>query len=275
MHGWLVSAPVRRGRWLAPARVARARGGTAAPDTGPLARSRDQDTRARDRAPSDRDRPRTAVLVHGIGVSRRYFTPLHEELAIDHRVVVPDLPGYGHSRHLDPPGSPGGHADAVLGLLDQLDVAQAVLVGHSMGTQVVTEMLVRRPAVATGAVLLGPISRSGIGSVPRLAARLLRCALHERPQITAVAVTDYLRCGLRRYRIDLPGMLDYPLAERLAETQVPVAVGRGAEDPVTRATALHVIAERAGVPPVDLARAGHAVMDRAVMRVAELCRAFS
>src|SRR5215218_9630361 len=39
----------------------------------------------------------TVVLVHGVIVSSRYLMPLGVELAGEHRVVVPDLPGYGMS----------------------------------------------------------------------------------------------------------------------------------------------------------------------------------
>ena len=37
------------------------------------------------------------VLVHGLGVSGRYFEPLGRELARTFRVTIPDLPGWGES----------------------------------------------------------------------------------------------------------------------------------------------------------------------------------
>lgn len=39
----------------------------------------------------------TVVLIHGIGVSRRYFSPLVKDLSRTHQVVTPDLPGFGDS----------------------------------------------------------------------------------------------------------------------------------------------------------------------------------
>jgi pimeloyl-ACP methyl ester carboxylesterase len=47
------------------------------------------------------------VLVHGIGVSSRYMTPIAIELAATCKVYAPDLPGFGlsakPSRILDVP----------------------------------------------------------------------------------------------------------------------------------------------------------------------------
>src|SRR5436305_13415472 len=39
------------------------------------------------------------VLVHGLGVSSRYMTPLATEWAREHAVYVPDLPGYGQAKN--------------------------------------------------------------------------------------------------------------------------------------------------------------------------------
>jgi hypothetical protein len=39
----------------------------------------------------------TIVLVHGSGLSGRYMIPTAERLALDFRVYVPDLPGFGDS----------------------------------------------------------------------------------------------------------------------------------------------------------------------------------
>jgi pimeloyl-ACP methyl ester carboxylesterase len=40
---------------------------------------------------------RTFLLIHGIGVSSRYFRRLIPELSRHGRVLAPDLPGFGHS----------------------------------------------------------------------------------------------------------------------------------------------------------------------------------
>src|SRR5690554_522591 len=83
----------------------------------------------------------TVVLIHGIGVSARYFGPLVRELARTHRVLAPDLPGFGRSPRPREVLSIEDHA-AVLAVLvtDHLGGGRAgrpVLVGHSMGVQVV------------------------------------------------------------------------------------------------------------------------------------------
>lgn len=45
----------------------------------------------------------SVVLVHGIGVSSRYFGPLEQHLSRDAHVVAPDLPGFGRSHMPDRP----------------------------------------------------------------------------------------------------------------------------------------------------------------------------
>src|SRR6187551_1240 len=86
----------------------------------------------------DHDDARSYVLVHGIGVSSRYFRPLAVELAKTGRVFLIDLPGYGAAPdpRRDVPLS--AHAGVLAGFLRESGLVEPVLVGHSMGTQVVS-----------------------------------------------------------------------------------------------------------------------------------------
>jgi pimeloyl-ACP methyl ester carboxylesterase len=84
---------------------------------------------------------RPVVLVHGVCMSRRFFARNAAALAEDFRVVSVDLRGHGES-----PPHEGGHTVAQYArdlrhLLDALALDGAVLVGWSMGTFVVWDMI--------------------------------------------------------------------------------------------------------------------------------------
>jgi non-heme chloroperoxidase len=84
---------------------------------------------------------RPVVLLHGVCMSRRFFERNTGPLAERFRVVNVDLRGHGES-----PASEGGHtvaqyAQDVKHLLDTLELDGAVLVGWSMGTFVVWDLV--------------------------------------------------------------------------------------------------------------------------------------
>lgn len=70
-------------------------------------------------------------------------------------VLAPDLPGHGRSAG-EPLPTVEALADWVIALLDTLGVAQAILIGHSMGSLVALEAAVRFPQRVARTALLGP-----------------------------------------------------------------------------------------------------------------------
>src|SRR5690606_12966074 len=101
------------------------------------------------------------VLVHGIGVSSRYFRPLALELVRHGSVYLIDLPGYGAAPDPRTEVTLDGHADAVASLLRGLTARETVVVGHSMGAQVVVSLARRHPPLVSRLVLLGPTMEPG------------------------------------------------------------------------------------------------------------------
>ncbi len=201
------------------------------------------------------------VLVHGIGVSERYFRPLARELAVDRRVLVPDLPGFGRSPRPDHAPSIAELARAVRQLLEQRGVERAVLVGHSMGAQVVAEAMHQAPGTVTRGILIGTVIDPSAPGVLRQGLRLLRDGLYEPPSVNAVIVTDYLRAGPRWYSAMLPRMLAYDTEAAVRQVPGELVLARGERDPVSSRGWLHHLAE---VAPrgtaAEVPGAGHVAM---------------
>jgi 4,5:9,10-diseco-3-hydroxy-5,9,17-trioxoandrosta-1(10),2-diene-4-oate hydrolase len=83
-------------------------------------------------------------------------------LARAYRVIVPDMPGYGRSsKHVDHDDPFGYLADAIRGLLDDLGIATAHLVGNSYGGAAALRLALDTPNRVDKLVLMGP---GGIGT---------------------------------------------------------------------------------------------------------------
>ncbi|HEU4974670.1 MAG TPA: alpha/beta fold hydrolase [Baekduia sp.] len=87
------------------------------------------------------------LLVHGLGAAKSSFFDCAAHLAESgYRVHALDLPGFGgSSKPAVAPFSARWFSDAVLGVMDELDLESAHLVGNSMGGRVALEVGLRRP----------------------------------------------------------------------------------------------------------------------------------
>lgn len=103
-----------------------------------------------------RDGP-TVLLLHGFGSSLHTWDAWAALLEADRRVIRLDLPGFGLTG-ADPTGDYSDlRAVALLdGLLDRLGVAQADVVGSSMGGRIAWRFAAERPARVRKLVLMAP-----------------------------------------------------------------------------------------------------------------------
>ncbi|NMM18251.1 MAG: alpha/beta hydrolase [Cellulomonas sp.] len=215
----------------------------------------------------------TYVLVHGLGVSARYYHPLTEQLALGGRVFVPDMPGFGRSPRPAHPLSVPALARVIADLIVDRGLVAPVVVGHSMGAQVVTELVVAHPGVVTRLVLLGPVVNTEERTAVWQAARLGQDSVREPLRLNAMLTGDYLRCGPRWYNATVAQMLAYRIEERLPQVTAPVVVVRGQHDPIAPGrwiSKLAAIAQEA--TEVEVGGAGHVVMYSQPVAVAALCR---
>ncbi len=112
------------------------------------------------------------LLLHGLGGTRASFFETAAALAPHYRVHLPDLPGFGSSSK---PAFGGYNASwfalIMLGLMDQLAIERAFVVGNSMGGRVAIEMGLVAPERIIALGLLSPAVawiRRGLHPIVRL-----------------------------------------------------------------------------------------------------------
>lgn len=185
------------------------------------------------------------LLVHGLGASSRYFEPLVRLLATSYRVVTPDLTGFGRSAGPDPALCIEAHAAEMERVVDLAGLERPVLLGHSMGSQVVTEMAVRRPGRTRGLVLVGPVVDPAAPTALGQGRRLARDSAREPLSLQALQARELVRAGHRCFRQSLTHMLAYPIAERVRAVPASVEVVRGDRDPIASREFIEALAAAA------------------------------
>jgi pimeloyl-ACP methyl ester carboxylesterase len=105
------------------------------------------------------------VLVHGLGGTVENWRGIAPSLALNHRVLVPDLPGHGHSEALPDVAHLDDFADCVFAMAEAEGIDGAVWFGHSLGGTVALRAAARRPDAVRGVVLA---AAAGIGSSTRV-----------------------------------------------------------------------------------------------------------
>ena len=127
------------------------------------------------------------ILLHGFGASEFSWREVMEPLSESGRVIAYDRPAFGLTeRPMEGnwtgtnPYSVEGNVELLDGLMDELGVDKAVLVGNSAGAEVATAYALEHPERVEGLVLVDPAV--GSGRFPPWASSLLSL-----PQIRHIA----------------------------------------------------------------------------------------
>jgi pimeloyl-ACP methyl ester carboxylesterase len=100
------------------------------------------------------------ILIHGFISSTQVWSEVFLPLAhAGFRVVVPDLPGYGYSeKPRDGEYTIESQAQAVLGLMDRLEIEKTTIVGASYGAAIAATIAIDHPDRIERLVLIGAVS---------------------------------------------------------------------------------------------------------------------
>jgi pimeloyl-ACP methyl ester carboxylesterase len=111
------------------------------------------------------------VLLHPLRMQLEYFDPLRDELGdADVELIAVDLPGHGHSSAPAVDYTASYFTKAVEALLDNLNVADAIVVGESIGASIGLGLAARHCSRVAGIVALNPYDYGRWGGIRRSSA---------------------------------------------------------------------------------------------------------
>tara|TARA_R110001583_G_scaffold24563_1_gene89751 strand:+ start:100508 stop:101314 length:807 start_codon:yes stop_codon:yes gene_type:complete len=246
----------------------------------------------------DRERP-TVVLIHGAGHDHSVWNYQARHLA--HQgfgVLAPDLPGHGASQGV-PLQSIDAMADWLLEMLDTVGVAQASLVGHSMGSLIALAATARAGERVSALVLVGSVAPMPVApalieaasSKPaRAHAMINQWSYSPSAQLGASATpgTSLLGINQRLMERQAAGVLATDLSAcnawadglaRAADIRCPTLLVSGERDQMTPPRAVKPLYEAlvnaaGGARMITVAGAGHAMMAESPDAVTNAIRGF-
>jgi len=209
------------------------------------------------------------VLVHGIGVASRYYTRLAAVLARSGGVHAVELPGHGGAPKPARRQSIEDYAAVLSAYVLEAGLTDPILVGHSMGGQIVIEAALQHPDAFRRIVLLGSVVNPRERSAILQGLRLAQDTFLETIPSNYAVFRDYARTGPRWYLATVPAMIGYRTDEAAALLTAETLVVRGVRDPIARH---HWSEELTGLIPrsrlVEVPGGAHVVMYTATDRVA-------
>ena len=253
----------------------------------------------------------TILFVHGLSLDSRSWYHQFDDLADRFRVVAVDLRGHGRSTVGTTGIGPGRFAADLATVIEQLELRDVVLVGHSIGGTVVGQLCVDNPQLVrervAGLVFVGTFAAAVAGeglfrervspTLVRASARMrvrdttsarvvssgmgylvARSTFGPRPHAVTVRFIQQLSAGVAPSVIAAAavGNLSYDARAALAELDVPSLVIRGAHDPLaTRRSVAQLQSALRDAETVVFDDCGHAPMLEDHVRFDEVLAAFA
>ena len=169
------------------------------------------------------------VLLHGIGMGRSVYLDLTSRLR--GRAIAVDLPGFGEAPEPVRTLTMARHADLVAAYLRSRGITGAIVIGHSMGSQVAAELAARHPDLIAGVVLAGPTVNSAARTFGAQAGGFLLDLLGEPLIVVWRGAREYLRSGPHLIR-KMRAMIVHEPEKAFRGIRCPVLVMRGETDPL-------------------------------------------
>ncbi|WP_210505660.1 alpha/beta fold hydrolase [Naasia sp. SYSU D00057] len=204
-------------------------------------------------------------VLPSLGGSHEDWRPAAQRLGERYRVLGVDLPGHGSSPVTTEPFTMIDLAQAVLDVVDELDVDDFGLVGTSLGGAVVQELALARPEglVFTGVVCSAPrmgdqaswaeraaaVRRRGTGSlVGALAERWFSPGFAKaHPVVVGRVLAGVAATDDESYALCCEALGAWDATDRILTLDVPVVAVRGEHDPVATLDAMRPLLAAPGV----------------------------
>ena len=98
----------------------------------------------------------TLLFIHGLGENMQTWVRNIEELKHSYHCIAIDLPGHGQSQAGDYPYTPFFFAETIAAFLQQQNINQVNLIGHSLGGQIAIVLAISKPALVNKLILIAP-----------------------------------------------------------------------------------------------------------------------
>lgn len=201
------------------------------------------------------------ILLHGIGMGRRYWGDLTDVLGATGRVYALDLPGFGDAPEPEFPLDMQQSGDLIAELVLGMHIANPVLVGHSMGAQVAVEAAARHPDVFEVLVLISPTVNPDERGARIQAVRLVQDLWGAQLRVFGYGVAYYVKAGPRWYFKTLRTMMDHQVEKTMPRVKARTLVVRGSEDKLCpRSWVDRIVAAIPGSRLIEVRGTGHEVM---------------
>ncbi len=222
---------------------------------------------------------RAYVLVHGIGMGRAVFARLAASLAKTGRVYGVDLPGFGDTPRPAQAWDMTQYGDLIAAFIERVvreeGAREVVVVGHSMGTEVVVEAAASHRDLIDALVLIAPTVNDLERTAARQVMRMVQDLHDESLRVLASGFVQYLKANPLWFLKVLNVMLHHEVEHVLPRIAVPTLVVRGEDDRVCPRPWVMSVAE--AIPGATYAEAeghGHEAMIRSASPVAEMIEGF-
>jgi 3-oxoadipate enol-lactonase len=207
------------------------------------------------------------ILIHGLAGDHTAWLPQVAALKDRYRVIAFDNPGSGDSSPVSEPAGTADLADATLGLMDQLGIDAAQIVGRSMGGAVAQHMALKAPerirsmAFAASFARLDPLGAQVIRNLQQLlewrpswaewAPHVVNLFVapaffNSNPELIAkitALVGDESR-DMVSYDHLATACIEHEALDRLSKIQTPTLVMGGRYDPICSMTAQNWMMEK-------------------------------
>lgn len=172
------------------------------------------------------------VLVHGLVVASGMVAPTAERLAGRYPVYAPDLPGFGDSDKPRRALRISELAEVLASWQDANGLAQAVVVGNSLGCQIVVDAAMRFPHTVRAVVLAAPTVDPEARSWPVQLWRWRKEQSTQSGSMRLLQLRDYAKAKpWRGYRTFQQALGDR-VEDKLPYVEQPTLVVHGTRDPL-------------------------------------------
>ena len=191
----------------------------------------------------------TVLFVHGYPDSRRAYEPIMRLMPAGVRVIALSQRGFGDSDRPESGYAMADFAADAVAFMDAVGIAEATVIGHSMGSIIAQEIALSYPERVAGLVLIGsaenfdnPVVRELEQAVAELRDPILREFVHafqastvHRPvpeEFMDTLVSESMKAPVRVWREALAGILAFRSGDRLARLTLPTLIVGGDHDEI-------------------------------------------